>query len=282
VSAGGRPAGEKRFKDDGMAAYLNALQWVATGKREHRDKAIEILDGWAHAYRGMLVVEGRITTEQIEAAWALPVWTNAAEIIRHFDNGAARWDHQAVATFNGFVDRLYEKAKLIESSDTNRGASAALASLAAGVYQDDRKRYAEGLAQLKSLMPIIVRPDGEVGELRSRDCHHPQYSLTAFVQGAEVATNQRDDSLWRTSRQTGQLILAAGLEYMGNALVSGSDARDCRRAKLLAGYANIAVEEYRRLGVGIPVFASLAASNRKNQASYQFIGWEGAIHNARQ
>jgi hypothetical protein len=282
VSAGGRPAGEKRFKDDGMAAYLNALQWAATGKREHRDKAIEILDGWARTYRGMRVVEGRITTEQIEAAWALPVWTNTAEIIRHFDIAAAGWNQQAITVFDGFIERLYQKAILIETSDTNRGVSGALAALAAGVFQDDRKKYATGLARLQALMPVIIRPDGEVFELHSRDCHHPQYSLTAFVQAAEIATNQGDDSLWLASTDGGRPRLARGLEYMGTALTSGTDARDCRRSKVLAGYAGIAVLQYSRLGIPLPVFKSLAGSIREDQSSYQFIGWSAAIRSTGQ
>jgi hypothetical protein len=266
-----------------MAAYLNALQWVATADPRHRDKAMGILDGWAATFERLIAAPGTPARAiQLESAWTLPVWANAAEIIRHYDDGAARWNAQAVAAFGRFIDRLFAQAERASNRPNNWGASAALAMMAAGVFQDNRERYATGLARLKRLLPEIISADGEVRELRSRDCLHPQYSLTGFVQAAMIATNQRDDTIWRLTDRRGDPVLARGLEYMAAALTEGTEARDCRRrgsiGRLLAGYGAIAVAELRRLGIPIPRFEVLTRGSGADRESFQFVGWSAATH----
>jgi hypothetical protein len=277
------PPEEKRFKDDAMAAYLNALQWVATSDPRHRDKAIEIMDGWAATFERLVAAPGTpAAARQLESAWTLPMWANAAEIIRHYDSGAARWSAEAIAVFDRFIDKLLVQARRAQLRPNNWGVSSALAMMAAGVFQDDRIRYTEGLTRLKRLLPEIIDASGEVRELRSRDCHHPQYSLIGFVQAAMIAANQRDDAIWRLSDGRDNPILARGLEYMATALTDGTEARDCRRrgsiGRLLAGYGAIAVAELRRLGIPIPRFEAVTRANGPDRESFQFVGWSAAIH----
>jgi hypothetical protein len=102
---------EARYKNDAQAAYLNALRWVKTGDTRHRDKAIAILNDWARTFRTYSVASGTNSAQVwLEAAWMLPVWVSAAEIIRHHDNGEAGWSQADIATFNGFIDRQYAQA----------------------------------------------------------------------------------------------------------------------------------------------------------------------------
>ncbi|CAI3807893.1 hypothetical protein GLGCALEP_04714 [Pseudomonas sp. MM221] len=44
---------EKQFKEDSAAAYVLALRWVQSNDPRYRDRAIEILDGWASTYQRM-------------------------------------------------------------------------------------------------------------------------------------------------------------------------------------------------------------------------------------
>lgn len=284
VSPGEASRREKSFKDDALAAYLNALQWVATGNARHRDKALQILDGWATAYQDITAVHGKekrqvslAKVRALELAWVLPIWANGAEIMQHYDNGAAGWKSESVAAFGQFIERLYAERRGIAGDPSNRGVSAALSMMAAGVFRDDRARYQEGRRRIRGFLPTVILPNGEIRELRSRDCHHPQYSLTGFVQAAEIANNQGDESIWMESDGRGLPLLGRGLEYIATALVDGTEARDCRGKKLLPGYASLAIIQARRAGLSIPKFDALARQSGHDGASLQFVGWTAAV-----
>jgi hypothetical protein len=272
---------EARFKNDAMAAYLNTLRWVKTGDVRHRDKAVQILDDWANTFRSFNVASGTNSAQtQLEAAWMMPVWISAAEILRHHGGGLAQWSPAEVARFDGFVDRLYNEASQARTRVNNWAVSAALAMMAAGVYQDDPGRYAQGLTRLIEMIPLSVDANGEVNELSSRDCWHPQYNLIGLAQGAEMATIQGDTSVWlhkpRSSDATPRLAL--GLQYMARSLLYGSGVRDCRGSHLEAGYIDIAVNGYMNRGLPIPNFQALAKAHRPDVGSYEFLGWTTATH----
>jgi hypothetical protein len=287
VASNAMTPGETAMKDDSMAAYLNALQWVKSGDAKHRDKAIEILNAWATTFQSINAVKtdkgGSLRQAALEASWTLPVWLNAAEIVRHYKQGGGRWQPKDIAAFDRFTSKLYEESRKAQGRKSNWGAAAAMAAMALGVYQNDQSRYAEGLQQTKALLQELVSPDGEVFELRTRDCSHPQFTLTAFVQAAAIASNQGDSSVWLTAKQGGSPALARGLEYMATALTQGSSARDCRvkggrPGAVLNGYADIAVYEYGRLGFSVPRFSETVRARGLDSASSQFVGWSGVIY----
>jgi Alginate lyase len=272
---------EARFKNDAMAAYLNTLRWVKTGDARHRDKAMQILDDWANTFRSFNVASGTNSAQtQLEAAWMMPVWISAAEILRHHGGGLAQWSPAEVARFDGFVDRLYNEASQARTRVNNWAVSAALAMMAAGVYQDDPGRYAQGLTRLIEMIPLSVYANGEVNELQSRDCWHPQYNLIGLAQGAEMATIQGDTSVWLHKPWSSDATprLALGLEYMARSLLYGSGVRDCRGSHLEAGYIDIAANGYMNRGLPIPNFQALAKAHRPDVGSYVFLGWTTATH----
>ena len=271
---------EARYKNDAMAAYLNALRWVKTGNNQHRDRSVMILNDWARTFRSFSVAQGTDSAQtQLEAAWMLPVWVSAAEIIRHYNNGQAGWSQADISTFNGFVDRQYSYAEKARTRVNNWAVSAGLAMMAAGVYQDNKSRYSAGLQRLTEMIPLSVFSSGEVNELRDRDCTHPQYNLEGLSQGAEMATIQGDTSVWLYQPQgETKPRLAKGLEYMANSLRLGQGVRDCRGATLEAGYMDIAVNGYMNRGVPIPNFQTLSKERRPDKSSMQFLGWTTATH----
>ena len=272
---------EARYKNDAQAAYLNALRWVKTGDPRHRDKAIAILDDWARSFRTYSVAPGTNAAQVwLEAAWMLPVWVSAAEIIRHHDNGVAGWSQADIAAFDGFVNRQYAQAEQARTRVNNWAVSAGLAMMAAGAYQDDRSRYAAGLQRVMEMIPLSVFPSGEVNELKDRDCTHPQYNLEGLAQAAEMEVIQAGDTsvwMWKASGETTPR-LAKGLEYMARSLASGSGVRNCKGQHLEAGYMDIAVNGYMNRGVAIPDFQALAKARRPDAGSMQFLGFTTATH----
>jgi len=272
---------EARFKNDAQAAYLNALRWVKTGDVRHRDKSMAILNDWARTFRSFSVASGTNAAQvQLEAAWMLPVWVSAAEIIRHHNGGEAGWSQADIATFSGFVDRQYNEAAKARTRVNNWAVSAGLAMMAAGVYQDNGTRYAAGLTRIMEMIPLSVFPGGEVNELKARDCTHPQYNLEGLAQAAEIAVIQAADTqvwMWKGNGESTPR-LAQGLEYMARSLQSGSGVRNCKGQHLEAGYMDIAVNGYMNRGVAIPGFQALAKARRPDGGSMQFLGFTTATH----
>ena len=272
---------EARYKNDAQAAYLNALRWVKTGDTRHRDKSIAILNDWARTFRTYSVASGTNSAQVwLEAAWMLPVWVSAAEIIRHHNNGEAGWSQSDINTFNGFVDRQYAQAEQATARVNNWAVSAGLAMMAAGAYQDNQARYSAGLQRIMEMIPLSVFSSGEVNELKDRDCTHPQYNLEGLAQAAEMEVIQTGDTsvwMWKASGETTPR-LAKGLEYMAKSLTSGSGVRNCKGQHLEAGYMDIAVNGYMNRGVAIPNFQALSKARRPDAGSMQFLGFTTATH----
>ena len=279
VRAAGGPQ-EGRWKNDGFAAYLNALRWAVSGDTRNRDKAIQIIDAWSAKFTGFTLAPGTDAPQAwLEAAWGLPVWASAAEILRHHDGGAAGWPQASQDRFNGYLNRLYGYANQASARTNNWGVSGALATMATGVYQDDANRYNAGLNRMKQLIPLIVYSSGEVQELAARDCHHPQYSLAGIAQAAEMATIQGDTSVWLFKvGNEAQPRFARGLEYMAKSILYGEGVRDCRSNGLYPGYSEIAVNGYMNRGTPIANFQNATKRGRPDGNAAEFIGWSAATH----
>lgn len=271
---------EDQFKADAQAAYAFALRWVKTGHQVYRDEAVEILDGWATEFEEMVsAVPGETWPQQwLEAAWYAPMWANAAEIIRSHDGGAGAWPAAGQAQFDTFLDEL---AVLAEQAyrENNWGASSGLALMSVGAYQDDSVRYEEGKDRILELIPFLIRPTGEVFELAARDCWHPQYSLAAITQAAEIARNQGDTSIYEfTVSGDTRPRLASGLEYMSRSIVLGEGVRDCR-AYDLRGYGEIGARYYvAENGLALPMLVQAMTAARPDVYWAVFTSWATATH----
>ncbi|BAV99956.1 alginate lyase family protein [Lysobacter enzymogenes] len=279
VRAAGGPQ-EGRWKNDGFAAYLNALRWAVSGDTRNRDKAIQIIDAWSAKFTGFTLAPGTDAPQAwLEAAWGLPVWASAAEILRHHDGGAAGWPQASQDRFNSYLNRLYGYANQASARTNNWGVSGALATMATGVYQDDANRYNAGLNRMKQLIPLIVYSSGEVQELAARDCHHPQYSLAGIAQAAEMATIQGDTSVWLFKvGNEAQPRFSRGLEYMAKSILYGEGVRDCRSNGLYPGYSEIAVNGYMNRGTPIANFQNATKRGQPDGNAAEFIGWSAATH----
>lgn len=221
VPSGGN-ASEAAFRDDAAAARAHALQWVVTEDPAHRDKALEILNIWGQTFRD-ITSTGSAQQVYLEAAWALPVWISAADIMRYYNDGAANWDPDDMAAFNYFADRLYEEASRALDRGNNWGVTASLAVMAYGAWIDDVAIFETGLNNQLTKLDKLSELDGEIVEV-CRDTWHPQYSVITWGDSAELARNLGRNDLYEATFD-GQSIPRLGivLEYFANLMLGKTE-----------------------------------------------------------
>ena len=193
VVASGLCPEEEAFRKDAQAAHATALMWVITSDIRYRDKAISILNDWAATYKKIVVSKGSSEQAGLEAAWAAPIWTAAADIIRYYNDGASGWPQEQIVAFDRFLTSLVMTARGVREKDNNWGTSATLAIMAAAVYQNDAAAYAAATTLHKTHLRKISKKDGSLEADYLRDPGHPQYTILTWIQTCEIAWNQGDD-----------------------------------------------------------------------------------------
>ncbi len=201
--AAGSSSSEIRFRDDAQAVYAMALEWVKTGNSTYLNKSKQILNDWASTFTQMTSTS--TVQPALEASWALPIWVNAAEIIRHFGNGSGGWSSSEIAAFESFVRKVMTYVDGPYSNVPNWRASIALARMSAGVFLNDTTIYNRGLGNMEDEINIIGS-DGTPPE-NTRDLPHSQANIIATAQGAETAYNQGDSSLFLQGASSTQMPL---------------------------------------------------------------------------
>ncbi|MGB8450923.1 MAG: discoidin domain-containing protein [Anaerocolumna sp.] len=193
VLGSGSTTSEDSYRNDAHAAYANALRWVITGNPDNRDKSIQILNAWSYKFKS-LANNNQPNQPTLEASWALPIWVSAAEIMRHYNNGAAGWSQADINQFETFVDRQLAYVKGNAYDAPNWKSSIALAIMAAGVFEDDQSLYDDGYNRMVTEIGKIGS-DGKLPET-DRDFVHAQYGLIGMAQGAEIAFQQGKGDLY--------------------------------------------------------------------------------------
>lgn len=183
---------EEAFRNDAHAARANALLWVMTDDKKYLSKAMRILDEWAVTFHAIKVTKGSSSQAYLEAAWALPIWISAAEIIRYYDGGKAKWSDKSIRQFDQFVLKLHSYSKKARKAN-NWGASATLSHIAVGVYLNNEAIFYEGIEWFEHSLKTLSTEDGALTADYIRDTWHPQYTLVAWIQTAEIAWNQGID-----------------------------------------------------------------------------------------
>ncbi len=287
VAASGGTAYELAFRGDAQAAHAAALMWVITEDPGYRDKAMRILDDWAATYAKIEVSKGGANQAQLEAAWAVPIWIAAADIIRYHDGGKSGWKPDRVAAFDRFLNRMVQTARGARRNNNNWGTSATLAILAAAVYQEDEAAYAEALALYAQHLRDISKPSGALGPDYLRDPWHPQYTLLTWIQACEIAWNQGDDLY--SLKLDGQLQprLAVCLEHFAKLFTGrlpnpeGLKKGDYRGShKQRQGYDMAFNHFIGRGGMGeaMPTFAALVPAWRPGGIDPHFAAWDTLTH----
>jgi hypothetical protein len=280
-------ADESELRAAPKAAYAHALQWVVTGLPVHRDKALQVLDAWAMILQDIQASDGANDQPALEAAWATPIWINAAEIMRYYDNGAAMWPEASIQRFDVMVDVLmnFVNMMLAQNRTNNWGTSGALSMMAAGAYQNKQALFDAGVQYWRKLLPINVFATGQLGET-CRDCVHAQYGIVGLIQGAEVAYHQGVDLYGTVLAGDDGPRLIKGMEYMTQSLQGVAQPATCG-ATSCAGNGNdhyagweMGFNHYvNRMKMPLPHTQDfVTTSNRVAGAGDHFLGWTTITH----
>ncbi|MXV15777.1 alginate lyase family protein [Hufsiella ginkgonis] len=205
VAGGSSPQSETNFKKDAILSYALALRWAKTGDAQYATKAKNILNGWAYAFQSFAVTGGESRQAALEASWAAPNFTAAAEILRRYTcrNGATSgWSSTDINKFTSFLNNLNQNYidKVVNTyhMTNNWAVSAGYAKMAIGVFEESLNLYNTGLGIIKERLPNLIQADGSMpGETCSHDDFvHFQYSLTGFSYAANIAAIQNDASVY--------------------------------------------------------------------------------------
>ena len=201
---------KQRLFDDGMAVYAQALAWVVTGKQAHADKAIEICNAWSAVLEDLVVENGDVYPSLFNS-WSANNWAAGAEIIRHYNHGAAGWKATDIAEFED-VCGVFERLTLEWMGNIgvygcqNQILSTARTQLPLGVFLDDQALFDRGIRLLYgceydsrdaqerhghavNLLGFTVASNGEIMEF-NRDAAHGTGSFNSLVNAAEILRHQ--------------------------------------------------------------------------------------------
>ena len=194
-------------ENDALAVYQNALMWAVTGRKEHADKAIQILNAWRMTLKKIGGIDGVLA-----AGLQGFMFVNAAEILRHTDSG---WTKEEALLCERWFREVWDPPleHYAYFANGNWETAALQTRMAIAVYCSDRKmfeetvRYAVAGAGNGSIPHMVVFPSGQCQET-TRAQHYAQLGLGLLGCVAEVAWNQGVDLYgWGENR------ILKGFEY---------------------------------------------------------------------
>ena len=194
-------------ENDALAVYQNALMWAVTGRKEHADKAIQILNAWRMTLKKVGGIDGVLA-----AGLQGFMFVNAAEILRHTDSG---WTKEEALLCERWFREVWDPPleHYAYFANGNWETAALQTRMAIAVYCSDRKmfeetvRYAVAGAGNGSIPHMVVFPSGQCQET-TRAQHYAQLGLGLLGCVAEVAWNQGVDLYgWGENR------ILKGFEY---------------------------------------------------------------------
>jgi len=281
-------------KDDSTAAYTQALLFTFSGDEKYAAKAVEIMNAWS-----AVLTDHTNSNAPLQSAWVGSVFPRAGELIRA---GYSKWAATDAARFSKMLKTVY-LPEVIKGSGANGNweLSMAEATIAIGVYLDDRPTFDTGVTMwrkrvpaylyLASDGPLPVSPPGSTKtgsalttywynpgkfvdglcQETCRDFGHVQLGLSAMINAAETARIQGVDLYAEQADR-----IAKGLEWNAQWLdgvappswLCGGTLTDAKPTHMW----EIALNEYaNRLGRSMPRTASLVTKVRPTGTNHQMI-----------
>jgi hypothetical protein len=205
---------------DALAAYSQALQWALTGKQEHADKAIEILNAWSSTLQ---TIHGNRSQDMVVSGWNGCKLANAAELLRTFTPVGGQpsgWKQEDIQRFTKMLGILTNDMKDFKSTFNGNWDAGMMNSLMCiAVFTDDQDLFNKvtdhfagkypdaNTPRDKGHLAVYIEPSGQCEE-SGRDQGHTQMGLGEYVSVCEVAWKQGVDLY---STENNRLLI--GLEY---------------------------------------------------------------------
>jgi parallel beta-helix repeat protein len=208
---GANSSGGKEYGASAEMAYRHALAWYITGKKEHADKAIEILNAWSAR-----LWDFDDNNAKLNVGLSGPYFLNAAEILQYSNAGWAAKDREQFRRM--VLTVLYPTIRdFFTEANGNWDASIIYTLLCIGVYTDDHAVFNTALERFyrgpgNSGITKYIYPNGQIQET-TRDWDHVQLGIGEFAKAAQVAWTQGVDLYTVAGNR-----LAMGFEYTSKAL----------------------------------------------------------------
>lgn len=289
-------------REDAIAAYTQALLWSITGKQEHADKAVQIMDAWSGK-----VKKHTAGNAGLQTAWAGSTWARAGEIVRHT---GATWPAASVARFQGMLRTAYlpEVSKKVPDFNGNWDLVMTDAAIGIAVFLDDHKAFGDAVERFRQRVPayFYLAKDGKVpltpvgstvdtpqklttywfGQRRytdgvsqetCRNFKHVGYSLAATAHIAETAWHQGID-LYRDVKDRLKAALDFHARYQMGETAPGWLCGG-RVDRNMGPDLEVALNHLEdRLDVHVPAAHRLAEQTRPSGTDDLFVSWETLTH----
>lgn len=271
--------GNDAMASDANAACQNALMYCITGKREHAEKAVEILDAWSGTLK-----EIRGHDAQLAAGLYGFKFVSAAEMMRWRYDG---WDREAVARAERmFRETLYPVVRDFATfANGNWDGSCIKTVLAIGVFCDDHALFRRAVEYYLrgegngAITHYIVNADGQCQE-SGRDQQHTQLGLGQLAEACEIAWHQwvdlygaADNRLLKGFEYTARYNLGEDVPFQNWTDTTGKARHRAisseGRGKLRPIWEMVSNHYQRRRGVPTPYTARAAAKIRPEGAAFQ-------------
>lgn len=299
VACGPRSNPDLGCKDeqaDSAAAYAQALLWVITGRTQHAEAAIRIMNAWARTLTG----GHPYANGPIQSAWCASLWPRAAEIIRYTHTG---WPDADIAAFQNMLRTQYLPFMVRgDCENGNKELAMCEALINCGVFLDDRALFDLGVRMwrgrtpayiyLKSDGPKPIEPPGcgpaiwgnkgHTPELvdgllqeTARDTHHAWMAYASMSAAAETARQQGVDLYAEEGRR-----MMAALEFQAQYLPPHNTPPPPKLEFALQPTWEIAFNHFHhRLGLALPKMAVVLPTNRPTGWNHH-MAWETLTHGA--
>ena len=289
-------------KADCIAAYTHALLWQITQKKEHAEKAIEIMNAWSATVR-----EHKGSNGPLQSSWVASVFPRAAEIIRYTYPG---WKPADIERFSRMLKTAYlpNILKVGPGSNGNWELSMIEAMTDIAVFTDDEALFQKALSMWRKRVPayFYLTEDGALpfpppgggkdtkealikywyGQTNfvdglcqetCRDFGHTAYGFAAAVNTAETARQQGVDLYGEEARR-----ITAAMEFHA-AFILGKPVPDwLGGGKLHISNSptwEIAYNHYHnRLGMKLPETEKLILTKSRPTGTNHHLDWETLTH----
>jgi hypothetical protein len=289
-------------KQDARKAYANALAWYYTEDPRYAQNAMAVFDVWARTFEGYVVKPGVSGQSQLNAGWIGALMGSAAEVLSGYQGWTAP---QRADVRRMFATKFYPALHQESNWNGNVDLTQIDALINIAVFNENRAWFDEAKERLKRRNPRFFYLPTDVGVNRTdpswfnptqwvagvtqETCrtnsrppndngHHTQYALASALRAAEVAWNQKDESIYADNKER----YVAAMELLARQVNTGDMQGVCAdpvTTKSLFDTWAIGYNHYhRRWGIELPHTKALLANTARPKRSDWNIFFESLTH----